>query len=111
MDPIFVSSDTGSEIVVTIKKADGTVLDLTGSTVTLTFDVDAGVTVSKRTVTMTLDADPTTGIATYLFKAGELKAPGKNTSTLRCEIRVTDSGGKTLTALGLIVAPIRARMS
>ena len=100
----FTQDDTGSILEVTCKDdSTGAVIDLTGSTVTLRFKIAGGLLLTK---TMALDAEPTTGKATYKFLAGELD-PGKFLG----DVTITDSGGETISSLENIVEEVKARLS
>ena len=100
----FTETDTGSTLEVTCEDdSTGKVINLTGSTVTLRFKVAGG---ALQTKPMVLDADPTTGKATYEFLTAEL-VPG----TFLGDATITDSGGKTISSLENIVEQIKARLS
>ena len=95
----FVNDDTGSVLKVTCKDNTNTVIDLTGSSVNLRWKSRIGIVQTK---VMTLDGDPTTGIATYKFLAGELIQPH-----MEFEVEVTDSSGFIISNLNLITVNVR----
>lgn len=96
----FVAGDTGSKLEVTCQKnSDGSVINLTGSTVTLQWKDKAGVLVEK---VMTI-TDAVNGIAEYQFAADELVAP-----LMHFQVKITDASGKVLHSLELIRETVRA---
>lgn len=112
--PSFVAGDTGSSISATLRKTDGTIIDLTGYSAAFTFEVDGGLLLAKKTVAMTISAPPTSGIVTYQFAAIDLPTQtvlNKSTSTLTGEISITDDTGKVTTSLGFVSAIIRNRLT
>lgn len=99
----FVSGDTGSKIQVTCKDNDlGTAINLTGATVTISWENASGTVVTK---TMTI-TNAVSGIAEYQFLAGELLS-GK----MKFEIVITDAIGKIISNLSLIEVSVREQMA
>jgi len=98
----FVENDTGSVLEITATDdVTGVVINLTGSTVKLRYKIKTALAVEK---TMTIDAVPTTGKATYQFLAGEL-SPGP----FRGEVEITGAGGDVTTSLTDIEFNIKPR--
>ncbi len=100
----FVAGDTGSKLKVTCKNdADSSVINLTGSTVKLKWK-DSGGTLQTKTMTVLTPA--TNGQAEYQFAANELYA-----GTVNFEVEITDSGGKIIRSLDVIVEKVRAALT
>ena len=86
-------------------QSDGSVVDLTGATVTLRWvDNDSAKTLIEKT--MDLGVDPTLGVASYTFALGEVYAPH-----MRFDVDVTDSGGLQLASNSLIKVNVRKRLA
>lgn len=95
----FVAGDTGSVLRVTCKdNATGAAINLTGATVELRWN--AGGITTTRTMTV---IDATNGVAEYQFTATDL-VPGE----MAFEVKITDSGGKILRNLNLLIENVRA---
>lgn len=97
----FVSSDTGSTLLVTCTDDAGGVINLTGSTIKLRWQEAAG-TVADKTMAIVSAA---AGTCSYKFLAGELFAPG-----MAFELEITDPGGFKLSNVDLITANVRAQL-
>ena len=98
----FVAGDTGSVYRPTCKNSDGTIIDLTGMTVTLSW-IDSGGSKVARQMTI---VDAVNGVAEYKFQADELYAP-----SMQFEVMITDSQGefvRNVDPLTEIVAPALA---
>ena len=99
----FAELDTGSTLEVTCKNdADSSLIDLTGATVKLLYTIARK---ALETKTMTLDADPKTGKATYKFLTGDLER-----GEFRGEVEIKDSSEEIITSLNLLVFQIRPRL-
>ena len=83
----FVQDDTGSTLRVECIDAVGSVIDITGGTVTLKWR-DKTRQLITRNMSM---IDAANGVAEYQFVAGELFAPSMDIT-----VRIVDSGGKVL---------------
>jgi len=101
----FVELDTGSSLEITAENdATGAAIDLTGFlSVQLRYKVDCSELQVKA---MSIDADPTTGKASYKFLAGELLSGGLFTG----EVRLTDGSGFVLTSLENIEETVKERL-
>ena len=89
----LVTGDTGSVYQVTCTDNDtGLAINLTGSTIRLRWEDDAGA-IQTRIMTIT---DASNGVATYRFVAGEIIAP-----FMKFENEITDSGGFITSSLDL----------
>lgn len=97
----LVTGDTGSKLIVTCRDNEtNEVIDLTGATVKLRWEGDAGVIEKTMTVT-----NAAAGIAQYQFLAGEIIVPA-----MRFEVEITDSGGAIISSLGLIELVVREQI-
>lgn len=102
LDYSFVAGDTASVLTVTCKRSDtGAVIDLTGASVALKYRIDGGTLQSR---TMTIDADPSTGVVTYEFDSGDLTE-----GQMVAEVEVTTLAGIT-TSLEPFRFTIRGRV-
>jgi hypothetical protein len=100
---VFTEGDTGATVEITILDyKTGAPLNLTASTVSLFYSIGSAK-VAERS--MTVNGDPTTGKAKYLFASGELVA-----GQMVAEVVVTN-GGKTLTAVDRLAFQISKRLS
>ena len=100
----FVEGDTGSKLRITCRdNVTRLPIDLTGATVVLKWlrPTDQ-VAISK---TMTVISPATSGIAEYLFLAGEL-VPG----LMKMEVKITDAAGKILHTLQVMEEWVRAKV-
>lgn len=107
----LVAGDTGSTISVTAKRANGTVIDLTGYAAAFTFKVNG--LLALKTVAMTVQSPASDGVVTYQFLGTDLPtqvAANSDTCILVGEVQITDGGGNVLTSVGPIVATIRNRL-
>ena len=96
--PDFVAGDTGSVRRITCRDDDGSVIDLTGATVTIRWK-DAAGTLVERPMTV---VSPAAGVAEYQFAAGELYSP-----RMALGYRVTDATGNVITSRTLDVITVR----
>jgi len=99
----FVSGDTGSVLRVTCTNdSDGSVINLTGSTVSLRwFDRATDAVINKAMTLVT----PASGICSYQFVAGELVSP-----SMSFEVRITDGSSAVIRSLNLIDVDVRERL-
>jgi hypothetical protein len=97
----FVSSDTGSTLLVTCTDDAGTAINLAGCTVKLHWQEAAG-TVADKTMTVVSAA---AGTCSYKFLTGELFAPG-----MAFEVEITDASGFKLSNVDLITVNVRAQL-
>lgn len=96
----LVTGDTASVLRVTCKNRQTKVaLDLTACTVHLHWINKSGVLVQR---VMTIESPSTAGIVSYQFAAGEIES-----STMKCEVQITNSSGKILTLLAPIELKVR----
>lgn len=94
----LVSGDTASALQVRCRDNQTKLpIDLTGATVRLKWM--SGANIVSRTMTI---VDAVQGVARYQFATGELE-PGD----MRFEVEITDSGGKIMRSLDLIVESVR----
>jgi hypothetical protein len=98
----FVSSDTGSTLLVTCTDDAGEVINLSGSSVKIRWQDATGV-LSEKNMTVT---DGAAGKCTYKFGVSELFAPG-----MAFEIEITDSGSFKLTNVDLIAVTVRKELA
>jgi hypothetical protein len=99
----FVAGDSGSKLSVTCTdNALQTAINLTGSSVNLKWENEAGAMVTKA---MTID-NAATGVCSYQFAVGELFAPA-----MTFELEITTASGKIISNLDLIDISVRAKLS
>lgn len=99
----FVTLDTGTPLTVVCRNnSDGSVIDLTGSSLMLRYSYNGGENV-ERSMTITSAAD---GEAKYTWIQGELKAGGK----VKFEVTITNVSGLTMTCLDYVEAIVRPRI-
>lgn len=97
----LVAGDTESTLKITCKDSDGTVINLTGATVRVYWRIANGNVQSR---TMTIDASPATGIATYKFQSGDLIV-----GDLVGEIEIQFTSGTILTSVVTFTINVRLR--
>lgn len=98
----YVTGDTGTLLQSTCTDNEtGEVIVLTGATVVVRWEDEAGAVVTKP---MTI-TDAANGIVQYQFLGGELIAP-----RMKFEVEITDAGGKIISNLELIELTGREEM-
>lgn len=97
----LVAGDTGSILKVTCTRIDGSIIDLSGATVSLFWRATRG---APQRRSMDIEGAPTDGIVYYQFQAGELVMGG-----LVGEIEITFPDGKVLTSALSFDIPVRMR--
>lgn len=97
-----VESDVKVILQTTCTKKSGGVLNLTGATVTLRWQVGSSTAVER---TMTI-ADPAGGVVQYEFQAGELEAP-----VMEYEITATLADGTIVTTAHKQRLSVRERIA
>ena len=100
----FVEGDTGSKLRVTCRdNITRLPIDLTGATVVLKWNRPTDQVAMSRT--MTIVSPAISGIAEYLFLAGEL-VPG----LMKMEVKITDASGRILHTLQVMEEWVRAKL-
>ena len=97
----FVSSDTGSTLLVTCTDDAGEVINLASSTVKLRWQEAVG-TIADKTMTI---VDAAAGTCSYKFLDGELFYPA-----MAFEVEITDSSGFKLSNVDLIAVNVRKQL-
>jgi hypothetical protein len=101
-DPSFVAGNTGSKLHITCKDNDsGSVIDLTGSTVTLKWRSSLGAVTSKNMVI----TSPKTGEAEYQFADSELVA-----GIMDFDVEIQDSTGNIISSLEALHEWVRRKV-
>jgi hypothetical protein len=85
--PIYVG-DVGAPFNPVFEYADGTLVDLTGATITMKFLNENTAAIITTTGTWTIDTDPTTGKASYAYASNDVSVAGLYT----IYITITKSG-------------------
>ena len=97
----FVSGDTGSKLVVTVRDSAGAIVDLTGATVRFKWRNETTLVEKVATITSAVG-----GVVEYQFLTGEIIAP-----EMKVEVEVTDGSGKVTTGLDLIELTVREQLT
>lgn len=97
----LVTGDTGSKLKVTcLDSGTNLPVNLSGSTVRLRWEGEAGVVTKVMSIT-----DATNGKVEYQFLANDIIAP-----KMRFEVEITDAGGFVVSNLELIELEVREQL-